>query len=85
MAQLLVRDLEEIVKDKLRERARRHGQSMEAEVRDILRHAVLADDENSSETGLATKIREHFRGLEVDLDDAIRELRSQPARAADFD
>lgn len=40
MAQLVVRDLDEEVKVRLRRRAAEHGRSMEAEVRDILAEAV---------------------------------------------
>jgi plasmid stability protein len=39
VAQLVVRDIEEDVKIGLRRRAKRHGRSMEAEVREILRDA----------------------------------------------
>jgi plasmid stability protein len=40
MAQLIVRNLEEAVKRKLKHRAARNGRSMEEEVRNILRDAV---------------------------------------------
>ena len=40
MAQLLVRNIENGVKERLQRRARRNGRSMEEEVRDILRAAV---------------------------------------------
>jgi plasmid stability protein len=40
MAQLLVRDLDERVKARLRLRAAEHGRSMEAEAREILTDAV---------------------------------------------
>ena len=40
MAQFIVRNLEDDVRDKLRELAQSHGQSMEETVRDILRCAV---------------------------------------------
>ena len=40
MAQLVVRNLDDEVKAKLRRRAEAHGQSMEEEVRAILRDAV---------------------------------------------
>ena len=43
MAQLVVRNIEESVKNRLRQRAKRHGHSMEAEIRDILRSAVATD------------------------------------------
>ena len=39
VAQLLVRNLENSVKARLQRRAKRHGRSMEEEVRDILRAA----------------------------------------------
>jgi plasmid stability protein len=41
MAQLIVRNLEEDVVQALKERAGRHGQSAEAEHRDILRQVLL--------------------------------------------
>ncbi len=41
--------------------------------------------EPQDEYGLGTKIREHFKGIGVDLWPAIRELRMEPARAATFD
>ncbi|MFM9143824.1 MAG: FitA-like ribbon-helix-helix domain-containing protein, partial [Phycisphaerales bacterium] len=42
MAQIIVRNLEEAVRDRLRALAARHGRSMEEEVRLILRAAVAA-------------------------------------------
>lgn len=39
MAQVLVRDLEPEVMERLKERAKRHGRSLEAELRCILREA----------------------------------------------
>ena len=59
MAQLVVRNLENDVKARLQRRARRHGRSMEEEVRDILRAAVHKD-ENKSEFGLGTEIAALF-------------------------
>ena len=43
MAQLLVRGLDENVRQWLKERAARHSRSMEAEVRDILTRARITD------------------------------------------
>lgn len=43
MAQLIVRKLEETVVHALKERARQHGNSAEAEHREILREALLAE------------------------------------------
>lgn len=58
MAQLIVRGLEDEVKRRLKERAVRHGQSMEAEVRDILCDALKVD--GAPPEGLGTRIARRF-------------------------
>lgn len=80
MAQLVVRNLEDGVKARLQRRATRHGQSMEEEVRDILRNAVRAEE---GATGpLGSRLRRRFAG--IGLDDEVAELRGQKARATVF-
>jgi len=81
MSQLLVRQLDEDVKEKLRRRARRHGHSMEEEVREILRNAVR--DEGGEPKALGSRLAARFAG--VGLTEEIPELRGQPARPADFE
>jgi plasmid stability protein len=73
--------LEEEVKARLQRRAARHGQSMEEEVRDILRDALREDE--SPAGGLGTEIASLFAkvGLEAD----IPELRGHVIRPATFD
>lgn len=80
MAQLLVRNLEEDVKAKLQDRARRHGHSTTEEVRQILRTAVR--NEGGPQEPLGSRLAARFAG--VGLDAPIPELRDQPARAATF-
>lgn len=65
VSMLTVRDLDPLVKAKLRERAARRGRSMEAEVRLILAEAVAREDERPN---LVDSIREHFGGLSHELD-----------------
>jgi plasmid stability protein len=72
VAQFVVRNIEEDVKERLHRRAARHGRSMEAEVRDILRDAVKRDDEPTD--GLGTEIAELFAGIGFRKDEEIREL-----------
>jgi plasmid stability protein len=81
MSQLLVRQLDEDVKEKLRRRARRHGRSTEEEVREILRNAVR--DEGGEPKALGSRLAARFAG--VGLTEEIPELRGQPARPADFE
>lgn len=67
MATLTIRDLDEELRASLRIRAARHGRSMEAEVREILREALArpaADDQ------LGTRVRQRFAtigGAELEL------------------
>ena len=79
MAQLIVRDIEESVKAKLKRRAERHGRSTEEEVREILRDAVKT---MPSDTKLGSKITSYFKG--VGLTAPLEELPREPARAAQF-
>jgi len=81
MAQLVVRQLDDDVKDKLQRRARRHGRSTEEEVREILRNAVRT--EGIARTPLGSRIAARFRRIGLDRD--IQELRGQAARPADFE
>lgn len=78
MAQLVVRDLDEALKARLKQRAQRRGHSMEEEVRQILRAAVR--EPLAAETRLGSAIAARFRGKASSF--AIEELRGQPARPA---
>ena len=60
MAQLVVHNLEEDVKARLRVLAARHGRSIEEEMRAILRDAVARPAEPAE--GLATEIAALFKG-----------------------
>jgi len=60
MAQLVVRNLEEKVKRRLRQRAKSHGRSMEEEARVIIRDAVNTDAPRKE--GLGTQLVKHFAG-----------------------
>lgn len=73
MAQFTVRNLEEVVKTRLKQRAVRHGASMEEEVRQILRNAVK--DDPAPATGLGRRIAARF--AEVGLEPELTELRGQ--------
>jgi plasmid stability protein len=56
MANLHVRNIDDALIARLKRRAARHGRSMEAEHREILRQALAADDEPSFEN-LAAELR----------------------------
>lgn len=81
MAQLLVRDLEDDVKDKLQHRARRHGHSTAEEVREILRNAVR--EEGGAAEPLGSRLAARFAGL--GLGEEIPELRGHQAKPAVLD
>jgi plasmid stability protein len=73
MAQILVRDIEDDVKERLQRRAARHGHSMEAEIRDILRNVVKEDIPPAG--GLGTQIVALFKGIGLQEGEEIPELR----------
>lgn len=81
MAQLVVRNLEDDVKARLQLRARRHGRSTEAEVREILRNAVR--DDSVSRKPLGSRLRQRFAG--IGLKDELPELRGEIAQAVRFE
>ena len=80
MAQLLVRNLDDDIKSKLQERARRHGRSTEEEVREILRNAVWNDTQKTEPLG--RRLRALFG--EIGLEEDIPEWRGYPAEPAAF-
>jgi plasmid stability protein len=80
MAQFVVRNLEEDVAKKLKQRAKRHARSMEEEVRHILRTAVQQRPEPAQKLG--TRIAQRFRGSGLSAE--LPELRGVTAIAAEF-
>ena len=79
MASLVIRDLDDDVKTKLRIRAAENGRSMEAEARAILAAAVAG---TRPARGLGSYIRNQFSAVgAVDLEDPPRD---EAARAADL-
>jgi plasmid stability protein len=95
MAQLIVRKLDESVKERLRARAKHHGRTLEAEARSILEE-VAAEEVmpllRNEEKGLGDLMYEHFkdRGLTDEelarFNVGIAEINSRSAmRIPDFE
>jgi plasmid stability protein len=82
MAQIVVRNIEENVKARLKRRAARHGHSMEEEVRTILRDAVKRDERAAPAEGLGTAIANEFAG--IGLNEEIPEWRGYSVRPPKF-
>ena len=81
MAQLVVRNLEQDVKDRLQARAKRHGYSLEELVRDILRDAAK-DTRPSGGLGSAIAARFKRHGFK---EGEIQELRGFTVEPPSFD
>jgi antitoxin FitA len=62
MATLVIRNVEDTLHARLKARAAAHGQSMEEEVRQVLR-AALAPEELAATVGLGTAMRALFAPL----------------------
>lgn len=77
MAVMTIRNIDDVIKKRLRVRAAIHGRSMEDEARDILRSALSTDEPRPR--NLAHTIHERFAALGgVDLPDGVREPIRQP-------
>jgi antitoxin FitA len=85
MAQILIRNVDESTKERLRRRARKNRRSMEAEVRDIL-HVALHEKE-VPKRGLGSEIVALFSGQGIGLKrgEEIREWRGYPLKPIKFD
>jgi len=81
MAQFIVRNLEDDVRDKLRDLARSHGQSMEETVREIRRRAVMR--KSAPLPRLGSRLAQRFESYGLDED--IAELRGQLIKPPSFD
>ena len=80
MAQILVRNIEDDVKEALRSRAKRHGSSLEEYVRDVLRAEAVRRE---PEVGLGTQIANIFKDCPYDMPD-FEEIRGGGWRVPDF-
>jgi plasmid stability protein len=85
MAQLLVRNLEDRLKGRLQRRAKRNGQSMEAEARDILRNALREEEAQSVGFGTASVALFSRQGIGLEKGEEIREWRGFPLKPISFD
>ena len=81
MAQLIVRNLEDDIRNRLRDLAQKHGRSMEEEVRAILRGAVIG--KGAKRPQLGSRLAERFSKLGLNED--IAELRGQPVEPPRLD
>ena len=85
MAQLLVRNLDDDIKAALKRRAQMQGHSLEEEVRQLLRRAVLADPQMPHPSGLGSRIAARFSGPgQVGLEAPLPELSGQAVRPLDW-
>lgn len=80
MAQLVVPNFEDDIRNRLQELAASHGRSIEEEAREILRSVVLGS--SSGAAGLGSRIASRFAGIGIDRD--IEELRGQEVKPPDF-
>ena len=75
MATLTIRNIDEDLKSSLRVQAARHGQSMEEEVRCILRQSLAS---KPSESGLGQRLSARFVGVASELSIPPRSVPRRP-------
>jgi plasmid stability protein len=77
MASLVVRNIDDALKNRLRQRASRHGRSMEEELREILRMTLATEPATGAD--FLAAVRKRFAGLEdVELEIPPREMGRDP-------
>lgn len=86
MAQILLRNVDEPLKARLQKQAKRHGRSMEAEAREILRDALKVKAV-APQGGLGSEIVALFSGKRIGLKagEEIQEWRGYPVEPIRFD
>lgn len=93
MAELIVRRLDDGVKERLKARARKHGRSLEAEARAILEHAANGYPERDplrKKKGFGTLIHERFKRTGftdeeyAEFERHLAEMRAEPFKPIDF-
>lgn len=82
MAQILIRKVDERVKARIQRRAKRNGRSMEAEAREMLTNATLAEEKPA--VGLGSEMVALFSGSGIYLDEPIEEIRGMRMQIPDF-
>ncbi len=80
MAQIVVRNLDDDIKQRLKKRAAKHGISMEAEVRLILANSLI--EEKRFTLGLGSVIARRFK--KTGLDEPLPELHGQTISSMDL-
>lgn len=92
MAQLIVRNLDDALKERLRRTAAGNGRSMEEEARVILHNALpesVSPSQDTSHVGLGAQLHALFMNIDVpdEYFTAVESIRNEPVvpRAAEFD
>jgi plasmid stability protein len=85
MADILIRKIDETVKDLLRRRAARRGKSLEADVRETLERLAREEAETPDDTAPFGSWLVSITRPGVDLDETLAALRSAPVRPASFE
>lgn len=83
MGQVLVRNIDDMVHEQLRQRAKRHGHRLEQELRDILRTA--AAEEIPASKVLGTRIASLFADIGLEDGEELERLPPEPVRPAIFE
>jgi antitoxin FitA len=85
MADILIRKIDDAIKELLRRRAERRGKSLEADLRDTLERLAREESETPDDTEPFGSWLVSITRPGIDLDEALAALRSAPVRPASFE
>ena len=78
MSDVLVRGVEESALKRLRQRAKQHSRSLQAEIRLIIEQAAAQDEQRERTTETACRIKEELRGRPAFGEHATHSRRPRP-------
>lgn len=85
MTQILIRKIDERVKARIQRLAKRNGRSMEAEAREMLTNASLAEETPAVGFGTASVALFSGQGITLEVGQEIHEWRGYPLKPISFD
>jgi len=85
VADILIRKIDEATKELLRQRAERHGKSLEADLRDTLERLAHEEAETPDDTEPFGSWLVSITRPGADLEETLDVMRSAPVRPASFE
>jgi hypothetical protein len=85
MADILIRNIDPATKEALRQRAKRRGKSLQADLKDTLEQLVRDEPKNPDDDVPFGTWMFQISRPGIDMDETLAQIRSAPVRDVDFE